>query len=430
MPKSLSAHELLPPSSLLTLTTVERTDAGWTVRAHGPDHARCPRCRQVSTARHSRYVRTLKDLPAVGATVSLHIRVGRWRCGTRACAVRFFADRLPDVAEFRGRRTCRANIVIRLIGYALGGRPGERLARRIGLSVSNDTLLRWVKRCAQPTTAEARVIGIDEWAKRKGRTYGTIVIDLERRSVIDVLDQHSTEVVEQWLAAHPTIEMICRDRNGRYAKAARAAAPAARQTTDRFHLVQNLRETIERELALHRAYLRVRTTADGRPPDPPPAPLVNLPVCPPVARERRLPPGRCLATETEIRRQLRQTDQNLFDTFKALQATGVPVSVIAQQLGCKRRRLDKWVKQDQLPARQKRHPAPGSAETFREYLRQRWDAGYRNGRLLFDEIRARGYEGTHKTLNKLVAPWRLGNVAFDQAANDRTIPPPPPPVLI
>jgi transposase len=248
MPKSLSAHELLPSSSLLTLTTVERSDAGWTVRAQGPDHARCPRCRQVSTARHSRYVRTLKDLPAVGATVSLQIRVGRWRCGTRACAVRFFADRLPDVAEFRGRRTCRANVVIRLIGYALGGRPGERLARRIGLPVSNDTLLRWVKRCAQPTAA-ARVIGIDEWAKRKGRTYGTIVVDLERHTVIDVLEQHSTEVVEQWLAAHPDIQMICRDRNGCYAKAARTAAPAPRQTTDRFHLVQNLRETIERELA-------------------------------------------------------------------------------------------------------------------------------------------------------------------------------------
>src|SRR6202795_2593121 len=106
MPKLLSAHELLPPSPLLTLTTHERTEAGWTVRAQGPDRARCPRCRQVSTARHRRYVRTLKDLPAVGATVSLQIRVGRWRCGTRACAVRFFADRLPDVAEFRGSFRC------------------------------------------------------------------------------------------------------------------------------------------------------------------------------------------------------------------------------------------------------------------------------------------------------------------------------------
>ena len=116
------------------------------------------------------------------------------------------------------------------------------------------------------------MIGIDEWAKRKGRTYGTIVVDLERHTVIDVLDQHSTEAVEQWLVAHPDIQMICRDRNGRYAKAARTAAPAARQTTDRFHLVQNLRETIERELALHRAYLRVRVTPDGLPADPPSIP--------------------------------------------------------------------------------------------------------------------------------------------------------------
>src|SRR3954452_12721170 len=204
----------------------------------------------------------------------------------------------------------------------------------------------------------------------QGRTYGTIMVDLERHTVIDVLNDHSTEAVEQWLGTHPNVHTICRDRNGRYAKAARRAAPAVHQVSDRFHLVQNLRETIERELALHRAYLRVRTTPEGQPPDPPPAPLVDLPVCPPVARERRLPPGRRLATETEIRRQLRQTDQNLFDTFKALQATGVPISIIAQQLGCNGRRLDKWVKHDQLPARQKRHPAPGSP--VRSSARSSW----------------------------------------------------------
>jgi hypothetical protein len=193
--------------------------------------------------------------------------------------------------------------------------------------------------------------------------------------------------------------MICRDRNGRYAKAARTAAPAARQTTDRFHLVQNLRETIERELALHRAYLRVRVTPDGLP-APQSAPALDPPVCPPVARERLLLPARRLAINTEIVRQLRATDQHLFDTFKALQATGRPIAVIARQLGYNRRRLDKWAKQTQLPARQKKHPSPGSAETYREYLRQRWEAGYRNGRLLLDEVRALGYTGTYKEVGK------------------------------
>lgn len=431
MPKALPGNDLLPPSALLRMTDVEHSGPNWIVRADGPPHAACPTCGRVSRSRHSAYVRTLKDLPAVGAVVSLNIRVSRWRCVAPACAVRFFADRLPGVADLRGRRTCRANVVARLIGYALGGRAGERLTTRIGLPVSNDTLLRGVKQGARLTTAaaQAQVIGVDEWAKRKGRTDGTIMVDLERHTVIDVLDEHSTEAVEQWLVAHPAIHTICRDRNGRYAKAARRAAPAAQQVSDRFHLVQNLRETIERELALHRAYLRVRMTAHSLPNGPPPAPLVDLPVCPPVARERRLPPARRLATQTEIGCQLRQTDQNLFDTFKALQATGAPISVIAQQLGCNRRRLDKWTTQRTLPARQKRHPPPGSAEAFREYLRQRWDAGYRNGRLLFDEIHALGYAGTHKTLNKLVSPWRLGNVAFERAANEMTIPTPPPAVL-
>jgi transposase len=433
MPKSLPGHELLPPSALLRLTDVQRAGADWIVMADAPAEAACPTCGRLSTSRHSTYVRTLKDLPALGASVSLRVRVGRWRCGAPACAVRYFSTRLPDVAEVRGRRTCRAKVVGRVIGYALGGRPGERLARRIGLSVSNDTLLQWVKKGAQPVAAEARVIGIDEWAKRKGWTYGTIVVDLERHTVIDVLAQHSTEAVEQWLVAHPAIQLICRDRNGRYAKAARTAVPATRQITDRFHLVQNLRETIERELARHRASLRVRVTGvpttTGRPAHPQPTADNPLPVCPPAARERQLLPARRLAIDTEIRRQRRETDQQLFDTFKALQATGQPIAGIAQQLGCNRRRLDKWAKQAVLPTRQKKHPSPGSAESFREYLRQRWDAGYRNGRLLLDELRALGYQGTYKAVGKIVSPWRLGNVAFERAANDVSIPAPAPPVL-
>lgn len=96
--------------------------------------------------------------------------------------------------------------------------------------------------------------------------------------------------------------------------------------------------------------------------------------------------------------------------------------MIAQQLGCNRRRLDKWATQSQLPPRQKKHPSPGSAETFREYLRQRWDAGYRNRRVLLDELRAFGYKGTYKTVGKIVSPWRQGNVAFERTANDGATP--------
>src|SRR6202048_2022123 len=116
MPNVLSGNDLLPPSPLLRLTNVQHRGPDWIVMADGPPQAACPTCGRVSTSRHSAYVRTLKDLPAVGAIVSLQIRVSRWRCSTRACAVRLFADRLPGVADVRGRRTCRANVIARLIG--------------------------------------------------------------------------------------------------------------------------------------------------------------------------------------------------------------------------------------------------------------------------------------------------------------------------
>ena len=245
MPNALPGKDLLPRSPLLRLTDIQHDGPKWIVRADGPPYAACPTCGRVSTSRHSAYVRTMNDLPAVGAVVALKIRVSRWRCRSPACAVRLFADRLPGVADLRGRRTCRANVVARLIGYALGGRAGERLTTRIGLPVSNDTLLRGVKQGATPTTAarQAQVIGVDEWAKRKGRTYGTILVDLERHTVIDVLDDHSTEAVEQWLVAHP-------------------------------HDLSGPQRPL-RALALHRAYLPVRMTAYSSPTDRQTGPLVD-----------------------------------------------------------------------------------------------------------------------------------------------------------
>jgi transposase len=321
MAKSMSGTELLPPSALLKLTGLEQSDSGWTIMASGPDREACPQCNLISHSRHSRYVRTLKDLPAFGVPVSLKVRVNRFRCRNLGCAIRFFSAALRGVAEVRGRRTSRADVITQLIGYSLGGRPGERLIARLGLPVSDDTILRRLKKSSKTKNNGAEVVGLDEWAKRKGLNYGTIVVDLERRTVIDVLDKHSTEAVEDWLSAHPEIHTICRDRDGRYARAARASAPKAKQVADRFHLVQNLRETIERELSLRRTHLRVRAqgNAGGEGPLPP---STSSPVsAPPNTRERMLLPARRLAIDTEIARQRRQSKQDLFDKFKGTQGS-------------------------------------------------------------------------------------------------------------
>jgi len=148
-------------------------------------------------------------LPALGAAVALRVCVRRWRCRHAGCAVRFFTGALPGIAEVYGRRTIRADVVTELVGHALGGRAGERLMGRLGLRVSDDTIVRRLKTRARPAVVDARVVGVDEWAKRKGLNYGTIVVDLERRTVVDVLDTYDVEAVERWFSAHPDIQWYC-----------------------------------------------------------------------------------------------------------------------------------------------------------------------------------------------------------------------------
>jgi transposase len=141
--------------------------------------------------------------------------------------------------------------IVRLLGHSTGGRTAERLLARLGMPVSDDTVLRHLKRLSSQRLAGApRVVGIDDWAWRKGHTYGTIMVDLESQTVVDVLPDRSSSSVAAWLGAHPSVEIISRDRHGLYAEGARIGAPQARQVADRFHLVQNLREVIEKQLGL------------------------------------------------------------------------------------------------------------------------------------------------------------------------------------
>lgn len=161
--------------------------------------ANCPDCGMLSTGRHSSYARRLKDLPVQGQLVKLTLRVGRWRCRNRGCRRRIFCQRLPEIAQPHAQETKRFREVGQAIAYAMGGRAGERLSRRLGIPVSRDTLLRRVKqatqahRCARPIP----VVGVDEWAWRKGQSYGTILVDLEKGVVADLLPDRSAASFEK-----------------------------------------------------------------------------------------------------------------------------------------------------------------------------------------------------------------------------------------
>ena len=171
--------------------------------------------------------------------------VCRWRCLNSDCRRSTFSDREAAVATPYARRTSRQAQLLGHMAHAAGGTPAERLLRRLGIRVSDDTILRQLLRAAQVAPPRARIIGIDDWSWRKSQTYGTIIVDLERRAVIDVLEDRDVVTCTEWLKNHPEVEVISRDRCGLYAQAARQGAPQAEQVADRFHIVQNLRMAIE-----------------------------------------------------------------------------------------------------------------------------------------------------------------------------------------
>ncbi len=201
-------------------------DAGLTITAKTTAaEARCPVCGRASARMHSSYWRTIKDLPWQDRAVTWRVKVRRFRCGH--CPKRVFAERVPGLIDVKARRTRRLASAQADIGMALGGEAGARLSRRLAMPVSGDIVLRLIRRRPEPLCAAPRVVGIDDWAWRRGRRYGTIVCDVERRRVIDLLPGRSSAPVRDWLAAHPTIAVVSRDRAGPYAEAARVGAPRA-----------------------------------------------------------------------------------------------------------------------------------------------------------------------------------------------------------
>lgn len=363
----------------------------------------CPTCGRASQRLHSRYLRRLGDLPWQGRVVDLHLQARRFRCPAPECPCRIFGERLPSVMAPRVRRTVRLAEIQRHIGFGMGGEPEARLAKRLSMPVSGDALLWLVRAAYRPAPPPARIIGIDDWAWRRGRRYGTIVVDLERNRPIDLLPDHRAETVATWLAGHPEVEVVARDRAGAYAEGVRLEAPQAIQAADRWHLLRNLGDAVRHVFDRHHADLRAAArgavvepvTEKASGPEP-----LRLPR--PTRRQQ------CGAAKQAARHAR-------YAEVAALQGQGWSQSRIAGTLGLDRKTVRVWLRAGQPPNWSQ--PAKGSLlDAHVNYLRRRWNEGCWNATQLWREIQQRGFSGQSRIVRDWVHGLRVNEPTARSAA--------------
>lgn len=383
----MKGKTLLPDPSLIKLERfVASAEAITVVVKTRQPQALCPLCQQSSQKVHSRYTRTLADLPWQGVAIRPELTVRRFFCLTDGCPRKIFAEQLPSVVNRYARKTTRLNDALSLIGFAIGGEAGARVAKRLAMITSPDTLLRRLRHAVLVEHPTPKVLGVDDWAFRKGQRYGTILVDLEKHCPIDLLKDREAETLRAWLAAHPGVEIISRDRANAYAEAARKGAPDAVQIADRFHLLKNLAEAFENFLKRH--HKEFRKAAECLSPAPIPRPAEDKPKQPSRAD-----------LEYERRHQR-------YEKARELRLQGGTIAGIARQLGISRRSIRLFLGSESCPRRMTAARRKRSLDPYQVYLKQRWDEGCHNMAELYREVCRQWFTGSPRTVHDYLSGWR------------------------
>jgi transposase len=353
--------------------------------------ARCPQCGCASQHVQSRYVRRPADLPWHGVAMRLELHVRRFFCDTPDCPQAIFAERLPGVLAPYARRTDRLAAWFTAVGFALGGEAGARLLASLGLTASPDTLLVCIRALPLSSPSAPRVLGVDDWSFRKGRTFGTILVDLEQRRVIDLLPDREALTFAAWLQHHPGVQIISRDRGGAYAEGARLGAPGALQVADRWHLLHNLWEALDGFFVHRKQVLRTQQASPQRR----------------IIEETPWLTGR---TQQSEQRSVRSHERfvELYRQIHDLSAKRVDIRQIAQRLQISRGTVYRYLRMQQPPTRAQ-CPVPHSLplDAYKPYLVRRWNEGCRNAKQLWRELVAQGYRQSRSTVARFIGLLRL-----------------------
>ncbi len=399
---------LLPDAARLSVESVRQTEGAIVIGACSiTGTATCPACGVCSSRVHSQYRRTLRDLSYQGARVAIQLRSRRFYCRSQGCHRKIFTERFPILTAAHGRQTDRHREALKQIGYALGGEAGSRLASQLGIASSPDTILRVTKLVVGPVVAPpVKALGVDDWAWRKGQRYGTILVDLERHQPIDLLPDRESETLKKWLEAHPGVEIVSRDRAGAYAEGARKGAPEALQVADRFHILCNLTQALQRLLERSGAALRRSQISEAAP--SPDASSAGVPTDPSVTTTAGTAPGldpSKLNRHQQQSQQRRELRKARFEAVRAAHDRGLTQRAIGREFGLTRKTVQRFLQATEFPEQAPRRRRTG-LEPYREYLEKRWAEGCNNASLLWRELQKQGYSGQLSRVKEYLQPWR------------------------
>lgn len=331
---------------------------------------------------HGRYLRELKDVSVGGVTAKIRLQVRRFICGNAACTVRTIAEQVDGVTRRRLRTTDGLRRTLTAIGLALAGRAGSRLAAVLGMVTSRSTLLRLVRALPDPPERPVTVLGVDDFAIKKGQNYGTVLIDCEDGRVVDMLPGRDAAPLAGWLAGHPKPQVICRDRASAYAEGARTGAPDAVQVADRFHLWQNLAKAVERCIAAHKRCLPESI-----------APAMN---------------EEAASTEPEPRGAMAHRRREHHKLVHELLDQGAGIRQIARHLGWSHNTVSRYAHAatwQEMIVGQK--PRPSGLDPFKPYLLRRIAEGCLKAASLHREVTAQGFTGKYGIVRAFVEQHRI-----------------------
>ena len=406
----MDANTLLADPTAIEIEKFISQDDSITVIAHSIQPvASCPQCGLSSGSLKGYYLRRLADLPWHGVTVGLELKVRKFRCRNDFCPQKVFCERLPKVANLYARRTKRLTDVLTLLAFALGGRGAAQAAAGLQLAaVGKDVLLKLIRSSArssgQANASPVKVLGVDDFAFRKGATYGTILVDLERRQPIDLLPDREAATLAKWLRKNPQVEVVTRDRSPIYAEAVRVGAPEAVQVADRWHLLKNLRESGRRLLMCEHKMLEA------------------------AARHLAETEGQGEDSWTHRRRvslasRAKKIDggnerRGLYHQVRELHRRGLSDRAIARFVKLHRATVRRFVSAEEYPTRARQALRPSILDPYVDYLEKRLREGCRNGQQLWREIKERGYPGGTKMVRRYLFVRRS---EIDQPQGEPTI---------